>query len=96
MKKQKITHYWNYKGQPAKNGHVEKYNRTIQEEFIDWNEMFLEDVNQFNKKLMNWLIWYNTKRYHWSLNLTSPVDYLLKNNMVSNMCWTNTLIVSSN
>ena len=90
LKKQKITHYWNYKGQPTKNGHVEKYNRTIQEEFIDWNEILLEDVNQFNKKLMDWLVWYNTKRYHWSLGLISPVDYLIKNNVVSKMMWTNT------
>lgn len=91
LEKQKVIHYWNYKGQPAKNGHVEKYNRTIQEEFIDWNEILLEDISQFNQKLMDWLIWYNTKRYHWSLNLTSPVDYLIQNNMVSRMMWTNTL-----
>ena len=90
LEKQKIIHYWNYKGQPAKNGHVEKYNRTIQEEFIDWNEILLEDTNQFNKKLMDWLVWYNTKRYHWSLNLTSPVDYLIQNNAMSRMMWTNT------
>ncbi len=90
LEQQKITHYWNYKGQPYKNGHIEKYNRTIQEEFIDQNEILLEDVNVFNQKLVDWLIWYNTERYHWSLDLTSPVDYLLKNNLMSNMCWTNT------
>lgn len=90
LEKQEITHYWNYKGQPYKNGHIEKYNRTIQEEFIDQNEISLEDVDAFNLKLVDWLIWYNTERYHWSLNLTSPVDYLLKNSLMSNMCWTNT------
>ena len=90
LKKQNIIQYWNYPGRPYRQGHIEKYNRTIQEEFIDWNEVLLENVGQFNQKLVDWLIWYNTKRYHWSLNLTSPVDYLLKNNWVSNMCWTNT------
>lgn len=90
LEKQKVTHYWNYKGKPYKNGHIEKYNRTIQEEFIDQNEILLEDVNVFNLKLVDWLIWYNTKRYHWSLDLMSPVDYLLKNNLMSNMCWTST------
>ncbi len=63
LKKQDIIHYWNYKGQPTKNGHIEKYNRTIQEEFIDQNEIWLNNVDEFNEKLMNWLIWYNTKRY---------------------------------
>ena len=90
LERQKVVHYWNYKGQPAKNGHVERYNRTIQEEFIDWNEIWLENADEFNKKLMDWLVWYNTKRFHWSLNLTSPVDYLLNNGLLSNMSWTNT------
>lgn len=90
LEKQRVIHYWNYKGQPTKNGHIERYNRTIQEEFVDWNEILLENTDQFNKKLMDWLLWYNTKRFHWSLNLTSPVDYLLNNNLVSNMSWTNT------
>lgn len=91
LETQKVIHYWNYKGQPTKNGHVERYNRTIQEEFVDWHEMWLENIDEFNKKLMDWLVWYNTKRFHWSLNLVSPVDYLLNNSLVSNMSWANTI-----
>lgn len=90
LKGQKIVHYWNYPGRPYRQGHIEKYNRTIQEEFIDQNEVLLEDTNRFNQKLTNWLIWYNTKRYHWGINLLSPVDYLIANGWVSKMCWTNT------
>lgn len=90
LKEQKIRHYWNYPGRPYRQGHIEKLNRTIQEEFIDWNEVLLDDTNRFNQKLTDWLIWYNTKRYHWSLNLETPVDYLLNNSYVSKMCWTNT------
>jgi len=91
LKKQNIIHYWNYKGQPTKNGHIEKYNRTIQEEFVDQNSVLLEDTKKFNIKLMDWLIWYNTKRPHWSLDLQSPVDYLINNNYLSRMRWTNTI-----
>jgi len=90
LEESNITHYWNYAGQPYRNGHIEKYNRTIQEEFIDWNEILLDDINQFNHKLMDWLVWYNTKRYHWSLGLQSPIDCLLNTNQLSRMCWTNT------
>ena len=90
LEKRKIIHYWNYKGQPHKQGHIEKFNRTIQEEFIDQNEMWLDDVDEFNEKMLEWIIWYNTKRFHWSLDLMTPVDYLLNNSYVSNMCWTNT------
>lgn len=96
IQKSKIIHYWNYPGRPYRNGHIEKYNRTIQEEFIDWNESLLEDTGLFNQKLVDWLINYNTKRRHWGLNLISPVDYLIKNNWVSRMMWTNTRAVSSN
>jgi transposase InsO family protein len=28
---------------------------------------------------VEWLLWYNTKRYHWSLNLETPINYLLTN-----------------
>jgi len=95
LKEQETMHYWNYPGQPYRNGHVEKYNRTIQEEFIDWNEIFLTEPQKFNQKLMDWLLWYNTQRYHWSLNLLTPVDYLLKNYFLSKMIWTNTNFCSS-
>ncbi|MBW6441247.1 integrase core domain-containing protein [Patescibacteria group bacterium] len=77
-----MTHYWNYPKQPYKNGHIEKYNRTIQEEFRDWNEY----TDEFNHKLMDWLIWSNTKRYHGRLDLTSPGDYIINNNLLPRMC----------
>ena len=92
LKEQNITHYWNYPGKPYRNGHVEKFNRTIQEEFIDQHEMYLENINEFNEKMIDWLLWYNTERPHWSLGLMSPVDYLITNCLISKMRWTNTFI----
>jgi len=91
LEKQKITHYWNYPGRPYRNGHIEKFNRTIQEEFIDQNEIWLDIPMEFNQKMMDWLIWYNTDRPHWSLRLQSPINFLIANGHLSNMCWTNTL-----
>ena len=91
LEEQKITHYWNYKGQPYKNGHIEKFNRTIQEEFVDQNEVWFDNVDEFNEKMLEWILWYNTERYHWGLKLETPVSYLINNNLVSNMRWTNTL-----
>ncbi len=90
LAKQKTIHFWNYPRKPYRNGHIEKYNRTIQEEFIDQHASMLENSNRFNQKLAHWLVWYNTKRPHWSLNLKSPVDYLINNNYLSRMCWTDT------
>jgi len=90
LEEKNIIHYWNYKGKPYRQGHIEKFNRTIQEEFVDQNEMWFDNVDEFNEKMLEWIIWYNTKRFHWSLNLETPVDYLINNNMISNMRWTNT------
>lgn len=90
LKERNITHYYNYPGRPYRNGHIEKFNRSIQEEFVDTHESWLTDTDEFNRKLIDWLLWYNTERPHWSLNLASPVDYLVNNGFVSNMCWTNT------
>lgn len=90
LEKQQTVHYWNYKGQPYKNGHIEKFNRTIQEEFIDRNEILLDEPVSFNKKVIDYLLWYNIKRPHWSLNLKSPVDHLLNINSLSEMRWTDT------
>jgi len=90
LEEQGIIHYWNYPGKPFLNGHIEKYNKTIQDEFIDRHLISLKETAKFNHRMMDYLIWYNTKRPHWSLKLMSPVDYLLKNNYLSRMCWTNT------
>jgi hypothetical protein len=92
LNERKIKHYWNYPGRPYRNGHVEKFNRTIQEEFIDQNEMWLDNISDFNRRMTNWLLWYNTERPHWSLDLLSPVDYLIKNGHLSKMIWTDTYV----
>jgi transposase InsO family protein len=50
---------------PKMNAHVERFNRTIQEEFIDYHEELLINPDQFNRQLIPWLIWYNAERPHW-------------------------------
>jgi len=56
LKERKIKHYWNYPDRPYCNGRIEKFNRTIQEEFIDQNEMWLDNIPDFNRKMADWLI----------------------------------------
>jgi len=73
------------------NTHTERFNRTIQEEFIDYHISTLKEPKKFNLKLMNYLIWYNTKRPHWALGLKSPIQFLLTNHPESKDRWTNTL-----
>jgi transposase InsO family protein len=94
IKKQNIIHYFSYPKHPQSNAHIERFNRTLQEEFIDYHKHTLAyNINQFNKELMEYLIWYNTKRPHYALNLISPMEYIISNlsSKESNMWWTYTV-----
>ncbi len=47
------------------NAYVERFNRSLEEGFIDYREDELrEDIEGFNRELMEYLIWYNTERVH--------------------------------
>lgn len=75
---------------PKDNAVNQRFNRTIQEEFIDWNEQWFDDIQEFNQKMIDWLLWYNTERPHWGLGLKSPVQFLINNGHLFNMLRTNT------
>lgn len=73
-----IKHEFVYQKSPKVNGVVERFNRTIQEEFIQRNDEILYDTQKFNQKLQNYLTWYNTRRPHYSLGQIPPLQYLEK------------------
>ena len=54
---------------------IERFNGTIQQEYIDLGNFTL-DVEEFNRNLINWLIFYNFKRPHHSLKLKRPIEYV--------------------
>ena len=91
LNKKNIIHFFNYPRRPTQNAKIERFNRTIQEEFIDYHMHELAyDIDKFNHMLVEWLIWYNTKRPHHSLNLKSPINYLISNYGFSKMLGTYT------
>ena len=52
-----IPHYWTYPKSPKMNAHNERFNRTIQDQFIDHHEELLfSDLALFNHHLALWLI----------------------------------------
>ena len=80
LEKKDIIQFFNYPRRPQMNAQIESFNRTIQEDFIDWNlDLLATDINAFNQKLVDWLLWYNTKRSHSSLQGQSPLQYLINN-----------------
>jgi transposase InsO family protein len=60
------NHWHSYPRTPKMNAHVERFNRTIQEEFIDYHEELLITPNEFDPPLIPGLIWYNAERPHWA------------------------------
>ena len=65
VREQAIIHFWNYPRTPKSNGKIERYNRTKQEEYVDahLDELF-NNIDAFNRGLMDYLIFYNTERPH--------------------------------
>ncbi len=79
LKNLHLTHYHTYSRTPKMNAHVERFNRTIQEEFVDFHTGLLIDPAKFNRSLMDWLIFYNTERVHGAFgNKLSPMQFLVQ------------------
>lgn len=88
-----IIHFHTYPRSPKQNAEIERFNRTLSEAFIQYHRSLLaHNLDLFNKKLMDWLLWYNTRRPHWSLGLVSPLRYIVSTlpERESQMLWTST------
>ena len=87
-----MTHWWTYPRSPKMNAHAERFNRTVQEQFVDYHEdLLFTDLAAFNRKLADWLVDYNTVLPHHSLGLQSPVNFLIHNQPECQRWWTYTM-----
>jgi transposase InsO family protein len=96
-----FTHWHTHPKTPKMNAHCERFNRTVQEEFIDYHYdlLFLDQPTAFNLELLRWLSWYNLERPHFSLTqpvpgrktprLLSPIQFLHQHHQC-NMYWPDT------
>lgn len=66
-------HRYSRIGKPNDNAHIERFNRTLQEECLDRQR---RTPGAFNKALRKYLRWYNRERHHFGLALKSPLQYL--------------------
>ena len=74
-----IVQYHTYPRTPKMNAHIERFNRTISEDFIEERRTLLvTDIDRFNEELVTWLIWYNSERPHESLGMLSPLQYIVR------------------
>jgi len=89
---QSLTHFFNYPRHPQSNACLERFNRTIQEQFVNWHIDELDELDIFNQNLMEYLIWYNTEKPHRGIGNLTPLQYYIANflspSLQSNMLWT--------
>ena len=61
---------------PKDNAVLERFNRTIQEDFVEMWDVDPENVDDFNQKLTEWLVEYNSIRPHETLAYQTPLEYI--------------------
>ncbi len=69
----KINHRHSRVRKPNDNGHLERFNRTLQDECL---RKLKVDVNVINKALPEYLKYYNNERLHLGINLLTPLQVL--------------------
>ncbi len=79
LKELHLTHYHTYPKTPQMNSHLERFNRSIQEEFVDYFAYLLINPDEFNRRLIDYLIFYNTERVHCAFqNKLSPIQFMVQ------------------
>lgn len=90
LKKWRVSHYFSYPRTPKANAFVERFNRTLQEEFVEYHLGDLPQTNLFNQKLVDYLLYFNQVRPYQALAYQTPLGYLVSQAHLSRMSVTNT------
>lgn len=80
MEKLNKIQFYNYVKKPMWNGKVERFNRTLQEEWLadpDMQILISENHDEANKELQKYMSWYNNERPHQSVSYMTPNEYVI-------------------
>jgi hypothetical protein len=77
-KEAKLTHLFSYPKHPKTQGFVERFNWTVQDEFLFSFEDLLLHPEDFHEELDKWVVYYNQVRPHQSLCYLTPYQYYQK------------------
>ena len=72
-----IPQYWSRVRRPKDNSKLERFNRTLQEEFTEFSMLAdpADQIDKVNQELTEWLIVYNFRRPHQALDYETPWEY---------------------
>jgi transposase InsO family protein len=86
-----LKQVFSYPRCPKINGCIERYQRTLQEEFVDVYEDLFFDLPRLHRALADYLVFYNCQRVHHALNLQTPMQFLVAQRAMSKMSVTYTV-----
>jgi transposase InsO family protein len=69
----KKSHRYTRIGKPNDNAHIERFNRTLQEECVDRHE---RKVSILNREIKTYLNYYNNQRLHMGISLRAPIQLI--------------------
>lgn len=69
-----LNHYWSRPRTPKDNAVNERFNQTLQHEFVNFGN-FTTDIEKFNLNLTEWLMEYNFRRPHETLAYATPINF---------------------
>jgi transposase InsO family protein len=75
IKESHLTQVYSRIKWPKDNPCLERFNRTLQDEWLALSEIGLDEVKEANQDLTNWLIEYNFNRPHETLDYLTPIEY---------------------
>lgn len=79
-----IPQYFSRVHTPKDNPICERFNGTLKREFLRMGN-YTSDTREFNRRLTQWLIKYNTIRPHQSLNYLTPFEYHFNQKLVTDV-----------
>lgn len=71
IKKKNISHRHSRVRKPSDNGHLERFNRTLQDECL---KGIPKTIRSYRKVIPEYINYYNTKRLHLGINLKTPMQ----------------------
>jgi len=77
-----IQHLFSRVHQPKDNPRLERFNYTLQDEWLAISEVGLDEIDEGNFDLTNWLIEYNAHRPHQALAYMTPLSYASSQNVL--------------
>lgn len=69
-----LTHYFIHKNSPNENAVIERAFKTDQDEFYYWLKQEPMHIGELNEWLQEFMVKYNTKRFHQALGYKRPIE----------------------